>query len=75
MAAILSLEDGDGLRCIDVLCRPDGGFGFKEFRREPEDHGRWTLVADYSDTAYATQDDALRGAARAIGWFEWPRGG
>jgi hypothetical protein len=31
---------------FDVLIifeRPDGSYGFKEFRRDPEDAGRWTL--------------------------------
>jgi len=26
-------------RCVDVFARPDGTFGFEEFRRDPEDMG------------------------------------
>ena len=24
-------------RCVDIFSRPDGTFGFEEFRRDPED--------------------------------------
>ena len=69
MADILSLEDGDGLRCVDILVRPDGLFGFREFRRDPEDGGRWSLVADYLAVGYASRDDALTAARRTIPWL------
>ncbi|HEY2564091.1 MAG TPA: hypothetical protein VGI44_10300, partial [Acidimicrobiales bacterium] len=26
-------------RCVDIFSRPDGTFGFEEFRRDPEDMG------------------------------------
>src|SRR5215469_14791547 len=45
---LASLEDAEGFRCVDIVRLPDGMFVFKEFRRDPEDSGRWTLVADYS---------------------------
>ena len=48
MTVIQSIEDADGLRCVDLIAHPDGTFAFKEFRRDPEDGGRWTLIADYS---------------------------
>src|SRR2546430_17180696 len=64
-----SLEDADGFRCVDILERPDGTFSFKEFRRDPEDAGRWTLLGDYSQHSYPTKDDALRAAATNLGWF------
>ena len=66
---IASLEDAHGSRCVDILQREDGSFVFKEFRQDPEDAGRWTLVADYSQTGYATRDAALAAAAAAIAWF------
>ena len=31
-------------RCVDIFLRPDGTFGFEEFRRDPEDGGVWTPV-------------------------------
>ena len=67
--AIKSLEDADGFRCVDILERADGTFSFKEFRRDPEDGGRWTLVSDYSHHSYPTKDDALRAASATLAWL------
>jgi hypothetical protein len=66
---VTSLEDAEGLRCVDIIKRTDGLFTFKEFRRDPEDSGRWTLVADYSQRTYASKTDALRAAASSLAWF------
>ena len=66
---IKSLEDADGFRCVDIIERRDGTFSFKEFRRDPEDAGRWTLLGDYSHQSYRTKDDALRAAATSLAWF------
>ena len=66
---LTSLESADGFRCVDIFRRADGTFGFKEFRRDPEDAGRWTLVADYSDRVYPTRDAAVNGAASFIAWL------
>ena len=40
-----SLETDDGLRCVDLFRRPDGSFGYEEFRRDPEERrgGGWLL--------------------------------
>ncbi len=43
MKAVDSIADADARRCVDILLRDDGTFGFKEFRRDPEDAGRRTL--------------------------------
>jgi hypothetical protein len=69
MTVITSLADPHGTRCVDILKREDGKFVFKEFRRDPEDAGRWTLVADYSQAGFPTKDAALAAAAAAIAWF------
>jgi len=66
---VASLEDPEGLRCVDILERHDGGFAFKEFRRDPEDSGRWTLVGDYSRLVYPTREAALQAARSALPWF------
>ena len=67
MADILSLEDEEGRRCVDILAGPDGAFGFKEFRRDPEDGGGWTLVADYTMLRHRTREDAVRARGRDRG--------
>jgi hypothetical protein len=60
----------DGFRCVDIFERTDGTFRFKEFRRDPEDAGRWTLIGDYSHQSYPTKDEALRAAASTVACSE-----
>jgi hypothetical protein len=66
---LASLENVEGNRCIDLFVRPDGTYGFEEFRRDPEDAGAWTPVQYYSGTAYGSKDEALAAAARSVQWL------
>jgi hypothetical protein len=34
-----SIENFEHERCVDFFSRPDGSFGFEEFRGDPEDRG------------------------------------
>ena len=56
-------------RCVDFFVRPDGTFGFEEFRRDPEDMGAWTPVAYYSEREYATKADAVIAARQSVVWL------
>ena len=56
-------------RCVDVFSRPDGTFGFEEFRRDPEDMGAWTPVSYYSCLEYPTADAARTAAQQAVPWL------
>ena len=56
-------------RCVDIFARPDGTFGFEEFRRDPEDMGAWTPVAYYSERVFSTEADALTAARLAVRWL------
>jgi hypothetical protein len=56
-------------RCVDVFVRPDGTFGFEEFRRDPEDMGAWTPVAYFSGRAYETEEAALDAARGSVRWL------
>ena len=56
-------------RCVDVFSRPDGTFGFEEFRRDPEDMGAWTPINYYSRHEYPTADAARRAAQQAVRWL------
>ncbi len=67
---VASPESADGTRCVDVVAHDDGTFTLRECRRDPEDGGRWTLVADHSSTTYPTREAALAGAAAKIPWFQ-----
>ena len=66
---VASPESTDGTRCVDLIEHDDGSFTFKECRRDPEDGGRWTVIMDYSSTAYATREAAFAAAAAKIPWF------
>jgi hypothetical protein len=69
MGVIASITDPNGFRCVDILQQVDGAFVFKEFRRDPEDGGRWTLVADYSWESFPTKQAALSAAAATLPWL------
>jgi len=56
-------------RCVDVFSRPDGTFGFEEFRRDAEDPGAWTPIRYFSGHEYPTEIDAIEAARRAIPWL------
>jgi hypothetical protein len=56
-------------RCVDIFVRPNGTFGFEEFRRDPEDMGAWTPVAYYSKREFETEADALSAARIAVSWL------
>ena len=51
-----SIENDEHDRCVDLFRRPDGSFGFEEFRRDVEDAGAWTPVAYHSGAAYASKE-------------------
>ena len=65
-----SIENGERDRSVDLFRRPDGSFGFDEFRRDAEDAGVWTPVAYHSGAAYASTDDALGAAVKAVVWLD-----
>ena len=64
-----SIENDQHDRCVDLFRRPNGTFGFEEFRRDVEDAGAWTPVAFYSGTDYASNEAALAAATAAVAWL------
>ena len=64
-----TLHNDDAHKCVKIVKRPDGNFGFREFRRDPEDAGGWTLVSDSSQASYATEAQAAAAARAAVGWL------
>ena len=64
-----SIEDTHHERCVDLFQRPDGTFGFEEFRRDIEDQGRWTAVAYYSGKSYSSQETAWEAAKTTVAWL------
>ena len=64
-----SIENFDHDRCVDLFSRPDGSFGFEEFRRDPEDRGEWTPVKYYSNSAYESQEASFAAAMQGVEWL------
>ncbi len=64
-----SVENPEHDRCVDFFSRPDGSFGFEEFRRDVEDQGEWTPVGYFSDHAFKTRDEAEGTAREAVPWL------
>ena len=65
----LSLENASADRCVDIFVRPDGTFGFEEFRRDPEDCGQWQCLNTFSQHTFASETDALAVARQYVPWL------
>ena len=55
--------------CVDIFRRPDGSFGFEEFRRDPEDGRGWFAIGFHGDRRFATEGAARAAAAEAVHCF------
>jgi hypothetical protein len=65
-----SVEPSTADRCVDIFLRPDGSYGFEEFRRDPEDVGLWTPIQYFSTQQYPSKHAALTAATAAIPWLK-----
>ena len=61
--------DGDTI-CVDVFQRPDGSFGFDEFRRDPEDGRGWFSIGYHGADRFTTAQAALCEAKLRVGWLD-----
>jgi hypothetical protein len=66
---LVSVENSEHDRCVDIFSRPDGSYGFEEFRRDVEDRGQWTPVQYYSGVAYLSSAEVLDSAERCVPWL------
>jgi len=66
---LTSIENSEGDHCVDVFVRPDGTFGFEEYRRDPEDGEGWFPLHRYSHQVFATGEDALARAQSRVEWM------
>ncbi|MEX0286852.1 MAG: hypothetical protein AB3N23_19785 [Paracoccaceae bacterium] len=57
------------LVCVDLFQRPDGSFGFEEYRRDPEDGSGWRAIGYHGDQVFQSQDDTRAAACRAVRWL------
>ncbi|MFK7941263.1 MAG: hypothetical protein AB8B82_17920 [Roseovarius sp.] len=56
--------------CVDLFQRPDGSFGYDEFRRDPEDGARgWYSIGHYSAARFDSCDAAWAQALTDVRWL------
>jgi hypothetical protein len=65
----ISIENFEHDRCVDLFARPDGSYGFEEFRRDVEDRGAWTPIEYHAGAIYASQEAALAAAMQSVAWL------
>ena len=66
---LASYQTDEADRCVDIFSRPNGTFGFEEFRRDPEDMGAWTPVAYFSGHEYPTREETIAAAKIGVPWI------
>ena len=68
-----SLQNPYGDYCVDIFIRPDGTFGFEEYRRDPEDT-HWRSLQRYSALVFGSEDEALSQAKTQVSWLSQDHG-
>jgi hypothetical protein len=66
---VTSVESDDRSLCVDFFEDPGGGFGFEQFRADPEDGGRWTPISGYSAIRHDSLIETVERARAAISWL------
>ena len=66
---LASHQTDEANRCVDIFSRPNGTFGFEEFRRDPADMGAWTAVSYFSGHEYPAESNAVAAARGAVSWL------
>lgn len=60
--------DGENI-CVDIFRRPDGTYGFDEYRRDPEDTNGWFSIGHFGDQVFSDVEAALGQAQRSVFWL------
>lgn len=66
---LASIETDGGERCVDIFQRPDGTFGFEEYRRDSEDGSGWFRIGSFGERAFPSEADARTAAAAVVPWL------
>lgn len=64
-----SINDETADRCVDIFQRPDGSFGFEEYRRDVEDGRGWFAIGGHALRPFATEAGALAAALLSVPWL------
>ena len=65
-----SINASGEILCVDIFRRPDGTFGFDEFRRDPEDPRGWYSVGHHAGLIFEREQDAKAEAMRIVAWLD-----
>lgn len=60
--------DGETI-CVDIFARPDGTYGFDEFRRDHEDGRGWYSIGHYGSTEFKRSGEGLIEARKTVPWL------
>jgi len=69
-SVVTSFENPEKDHCVDIFVRADGSYGYEEWRREPEDPGRWFRTRFYAAAIFATPELAIADAKARVAWFD-----
>lgn len=64
-----SIHNDSSDQCVDIFVRPDGSFGFEEFRRDIEDGGAWSSLRRYSTLKFGSMEEAVQQARHYVTWL------
>jgi len=67
---VSSINEEGGFLCVDVFKRPNGTFGFEEYRSDPESGEGWFPIGSYCDNVFTGYDEAITAAHKAVPWLE-----
>ena len=56
--------------CVDIFQRPDGTFGFEEYRRDAEDQRGWFAVGFFGSQVFASEGEAMSEARARVPWLD-----
>jgi hypothetical protein len=70
MTVMASVNNDDGSHCVDIFRRPNGTYGFEEFRRDVEDPSGWFAVGGFARRVFKTEADARAEARKLVVWFD-----
>jgi hypothetical protein len=65
----LSVNMPGELICVDIFERPDGTFGFEEFRRDVEDGQGWFAIGHHAHQVFKAFEAAKAAALEDVGWL------
>lgn len=67
---VLSINMPGETICVDFFRRPDGTFGFEEYRRDVETQEGWFPIGFHSGNLYDTLNHDKAAALKAVAWLE-----